>query len=348
MITTTLANRFKGYGWHLPDTILFNGQGTQIGQWTTEMEAGLAEHFSQIPSIRQPQVTLTAKAYLHMNKELPQDWWDMINWCLNKTRANIHIQIIEYTKQNPGPYTQMENEKRYVGLINKLKTYSAAFKARIQISFGNEPTLANAINTWNGTLTEFRQWQADRIASVVGFSCYIGNEADLTGNLENLKFHLTKGTKFMGSSFHIYKFKANHPYHLRTLQRVVAHLCDLVSKPITTILISESSYSIERNNTTQYDLWAYHAPRHASDNGIRSNFFTCVLIHPDALTKLRTGLDDLKKSIQTVNIEMPYLEDEKIRNAQISVYLGLKQVTDTVGNPQTTPEGVAGYNEVFW
>lgn len=335
MMTTTLANRFKGYGWHLPDKILFNGQGVQIGKWTTEMEEGLKEHFSLIPTNRQHQVTLTAKAFLHMNPKVPQDFYDMINWCLTQTNCKLHIQIMEYDRTVfQGPNPEMEAKERYKKFIATFDDYTLLHKARIAFSFGNEPTLSKEANSWTGTLDEYRAWQANRIKEVVGYSCYIGNEADALGNLDNLIWHLKNKTKFIGLSTHSYKFKHNHPAHLKTLKRVFDHICDLASKPITTILISESSYSNESSpqNSIDYDLWAYHAPRYASDNGIRFNFFDLASITESARTMLWNGLKDLKGVTLSFHPpEMAYGEGEKIRNAQISVYLGLK-----LANPSFT------------
>lgn len=348
-MTTPLIDMYKGYGFHLPDRILFTGQDEQIGNWTPEMENGLKEHFSHIPMYRQHQVTVTVKAYLHMNSKAPKDFYTMCDWVLNNTNAKLHIQVIEYEKANPGPIPEMEDKKRGVNFVKTFETYTLLHKKRICFSFGNEPTLNQEINTWSGTLDEFRAWQAGRIKEAKGFQFYVGNEADVMGTLANLKWHLSNNTRFSGVVFHIYKPKSNHPYHLKTLRKAIDHMAIISDKNIPVVLVGEHAYTIlpDGANEAQYNLWAYYAPKYSSDNGIRSDFFSMLTISPTAHKMMLEGLCDLEKNAPSRYPILPYGENEKIRNGQISSYLALKNISDELKNFKDTPEGVAGYNEVL-
>lgn len=349
-MTTPLIDMYKGYGFHLPDKILFNGQNEQIGKWTPEMEIALKEHMCHIPVYRQHQITLTAKAYLHMSGKVPKDFYNMVDFVLNNTNAKVHIQVIEYDPSTfPGPTQEIEDKKRFATFINTFVSYTRLHRERLMFSFGNEPTLNKEVNSWKGTLDEFRAWQAGRIKEAKGFQFYIGNEADIMGTLANLKWHLANNTKFSGVVFHIYKPKGNHPYHLATLRKAINHMCHISDKKVPVVLVGEHAYTVLANgaNEEQYNLWAYHAPRHSSDNGIRSNFFSVLTITPTAHKMMLQGLEQLRKDEKAFYPEMPYGEDERIRNGQISSYLALKNINDELKNFKDSAEGVAGYNEVL-
>jgi hypothetical protein len=231
----------RGYGLHLP-LVMLDKQGSQIGNWNEEAERNLTTYLNGIEDTS--QVLFTVKAYVNLNKNLPQEFKNMVKFIMDKTDCLFHVQIMEYTGTTPGPRYEIEKEERWRGVLALLKTFNTNYPTRLFVSRGNEPFL-DGNHEWTDTIESFREWQFafNETAKELGFKVGISNEASLTNTLETLRVALLQNRPIDLISAHVYRPKTNHPNHVQTFVKSIQHLCMLAKRKVPMIALTENSFT---------------------------------------------------------------------------------------------------------